>query len=294
MKAASQPNSDARKLDQATAVELAAKIIAILLLISGSIVFATPFYIALSMSLKSQTELAHSQVWLPPARPTLENYDHVLHNPNIVFALLFKNSLIISLLSTAGAVLSASFVAYGFARINFRGRDRWFMVLIATMMLPGIVTFIPQYLVFAKLHWVNTFLPLIVPAWFGGGAFNIFLFRQFFMGIPRDLDEAAIIDGANHFVVWSRIILPSAKAALATVGILGFIYSWRDFLPPLIYLNDVSKQTLEVGLNSYNTLNQQHWYDIMAASVFVILPLVILFFVGQRYFVRGIQMTGIK
>jgi multiple sugar transport system permease protein len=149
-------------------------------------------------------------------------------------------------------------------------------------------------LLFKELHWVNTFLPLIVPAWFGGGAFNIFLLRQFFMTIPRDLDEAALLDGASHFKIWWRIIMPLSRPALVTVCLFSFVGAWRDFMGPLIYLNSVEKQTLELGLSTYNSLRAQEWHLIMAGSVLVTIPLIILFFIGQRYFVKGIAMTGIK
>jgi len=147
---------------------------------------------------------------------------------------------------------------------------------------------------YAHLKWVNTFYPLIVPAWFGGGAFNIFLLRQFFMGIPRDLDEAAILDGANHATIFWRVILPNAGAALATVGVFCFIYNWRDFMGPLIYLNSPDMQTLEVGLRTYQSLQSEQWHLLMAGSVLVMLPLFVIFLVGQKYFVKGIVMSGIK
>ena len=162
------------------------------------------------------------------------------------------------------------------------------------MMLPGIVTMIPTYVIYAKIGWVNSFLPLTVPAFFGGGAFNIFLLRQFIMGIPAELDEAAILDGANHWTIFSRIILPLSGAALATVGILSFMGSWKDFMGPLLYLNDPELQTNELGLSTYNALQSSKWHLIMAGSTMVMIPIVILFFVGQRYFVKGLAMTGGK
>jgi multiple sugar transport system permease protein len=162
------------------------------------------------------------------------------------------------------------------------------------MMLPGIVTMIPTYVLYKYLHWVDTFYPLIVPAFFGGGAFNIFLLRQFFMGIPRELDEAAILDGANNATIFWRVILPNSGAALATVGIFAFIFNWRDFMGPLLYLNAPEKQTLELGLRTYQSLNAEKWELLMAGAVLVMIPLLVLFLVGQRYFVRGIVMTGGK
>lgn len=268
--------------------------LAILLLIAGSIMFILPFWTSVMMSLKTPGELASSDAWAMPKHYTLENYQTVLTNPNVSFFGFFKNTLIIASLSTLGVVLSSSMVAYAFARLKFKGRDRMFVLFLSTMMLPPIVTMIPTYLFFKELHWVNTFYPLIVPAWFGGGAFNIFLLRQFFMTLPRELDEAAIIDGASHFTIWRRLILPLSKPALATVGVLSFIGAWRDFMGPLIYLNDVEKQTLELGLATYNSLRQQEWHLIMAGSVLVTIPLIVLFFVSQRYFVKGISMSGGK
>ena len=168
------------------------------------------------------------------------------------------------------------------------------MLLLATMMLPGIVTMIPTYVLYARIGWVNSFLPLTVPAWFGGGAFNIFLLRQFYLGIPRELDEAAFLDGASYFTIFSRIIMPLSGPALATVGIFAFMYNWKDFMGPLLYLNDPELQTNELGLSTYNALQAAQWHLIMAGSVLVMIPIIILFLIGQKYFVKGIAMTGGK
>ena len=233
-------------------------------------------------------------MWALPERPTLDNFRTVLTNPDVNFMQLLWNSTVIAVLSTTGVVLTSSLVAYPFARLPFRGRDRLFVLMLCTMMLPSIVLLIPSYLMFKEVHWVDTFLPLIVPAYFGGGAFNIFLMRQFFMGIPRELDEAALLDGASHFTIWRRILLPLSRPALVTVGLFSFIYTWRDFLTPLVYLNKVQHQTLEVGLSTYSALQQEKYNLLMAGSVLVVIPLVVMFFVGQRYFVKGIIMTGIK
>jgi multiple sugar transport system permease protein len=162
------------------------------------------------------------------------------------------------------------------------------------MMLPAIVTMIPTYFLFKELGWINTFLPLVVPAFFGGGAFNIFLLRQFFMGIPRELEEAAQIEGAGHWTIYSKIIMPLSGSALATVGIFCFIYNWKDFMGPLVYLNDPEKQTLEIGLSTYNSLRAEQWHLLMAGSVMVTIPLIVMFLMGQRYFVKGMAMTGLK
>ncbi len=275
-------------------LERTTKAIALLLLVGGALMFFLPFLTSITMSLKSPEEIAKSASWDLPKSPTLANFKEVLTNPNVSFPRFFQNTVTIAVLSTLGVVLSSSMVAYAFARLKFVGRDKLFIILLSTMMLPGIVTMIPTYLLYKELRWVNTFYPLIVPAWFGGGAFNIFLLRQYFMGIPRELDEAAYLDGASHFVIWSRVLLPLSKPALATVGIFAFIGSWRDFMGPLIYLNDVDKQTLEVGLASYNALRAEQWHLLMAGSVLVTIPLVVLFFLGQRYFTSGIVMGGVK
>jgi ABC-type glycerol-3-phosphate transport system permease component len=185
-------------------------------------------------------------------------------------------------------------VAYPFARMNFRGRDRLFVLLLSTMMLPGIVTMISTFVLYKYLHWMDTPLPLTIPSWFGGGAFNIFLMRQFLMGIPRELDEAAFIDGASHSTIFWRILIPNCGAALATVGIFAFVYTWKDFMGPLIYLSSPDQQTLEAGLRTYQSLNAEQWDLLMTAAVLVMTPLIVMFFIGQRYFVKGIVMSGIK
>lgn len=266
---------------------------ALALLLLGSLAFLLPFYIMLAMSLKTPAEIATSTVWSWPKSTTWENYREVVTNPNVVFRILLKNTAVIAALSTLGTVVSSVSVAYAFARLRFPGRDRLFLVLLATMMLPGIITLIPSYVMFAKLHWINTFLPLVVPAFFAG-AFNVFLLRQFFLGIPRELDEAALIDGASHARILSSVILPLSGPALATVAIFAFVWTWRDFMGPLLYLNDPDRQTLEVGLRMYQSVNSEQWHLLMAASVLVSLPLLLLFLIGQRAFVKGIVMTGGK
>ncbi|MCU0315547.1 MAG: carbohydrate ABC transporter permease [Fimbriimonadaceae bacterium] len=270
------------------------KVVLFILLCLGSIVFLIPFWVTLMMSLKSTADIAGTPLWSWPTEPSLQNYVKVLTNENAPFLLFFRNTTVIAVLSTVGVLITSALAAYAFARLNFRGRDGLFIVLLATMMLPGIVTMIPTYVMYKYLSWVDSFLPLWVPAWFGGGAFNIFLLRQFYMGIPRELDEAAVIDGASHATIFWRIIMPLSGPALATVGIFALIYNWRDFMGPLLYLNDPKKQTLELGLRTYQTLNSAQWDLLMAASILVLIPLVILFVVGQKFFVRGIVMTGGK
>jgi ABC-type glycerol-3-phosphate transport system permease component len=283
-----------RAAQRAERLMLASKIAMWIILLIGAVLFAMPFYLMLTTSFKSASEIAQTSNWALPQEWTLENYKTVLTNESAPFFLFLKNSVLVAFFSTAGVLLSSSLVAYAFARLKFRGRDRLFILLLSTMMLPGIVTTVPTYILFSELRWVDTILPLTVPAFFGGGAFNVFLLRQFFMSIPRELDEAAILDGGSNSTIFWKVIMPNSGAALATVGVFTFIYNWRDFMGPLIYLNSPEKQTLEVGLRTYQTLHQEHWDLIMAAAVIVVLPLIVLLIIGQRYFVKGIVMTGIK
>lgn len=292
------PDALAKDWKKVTArAELTAKILRALLwmvLLIGVVLSLTPFYMMIVMSLKTPGELAGSSAWAWPKGLTWENYQEVLSNPNAPFLLFFRNSVIIAFVSTLGVMISSSLVAYAFARLKFRGRDQLFMLLLSTMMLPGIVTMIPQYVLWKYLGWIDTFYPMTIPAFFGGGAYNIFLLRQFLMGIPRDIDEAALIDGANHATIFWKLLIPNMGPAMATVGIFAFIYNWKDFMGPLVILNSPENQTLELGLATYRALNQNQWELLMAGSVLVMIPIMVLFFLGQRYFVKGIVMTGIK
>jgi multiple sugar transport system permease protein len=197
-------------------------------------------------------------------------------------------------------VLTSTFVAYSFARFRWPGRDIIFAITLATMMLPGEVTLIPKYILFKNLGWLNTILPLWIPAWFGGGAFQIFLLRQFILSLPRDFDEAATIDGANPWQILRFVLLPLLKPVLATVAVLHFIWTWNDFLEPLIYLASPEKFTLALGLRYFNVtpggqtsgLPTEHL--LMASVVMSTVPIIVLYFVAQKYFVQGIVMSGIK
>lgn len=254
----------------------------------------TPIYLMLVMSLKTLSEINTTSPWAWPVSPTLDNFRTVLSDPVISFGRLFQNTLFLSVLATAGTVFSAATAAYPFARMKFRGRDRLFVVVLATMMLPGIVTTIPSYILFANLGWVNTFYPLWVPSWLFAGAFNIFLLRQFLMGIPRELDEAATLDGASHWTIFSRVVIPLSGPAVTTVAVFAFVGSWRDFMGPLLYLNTPDKQTLELGLRTFQTMQGTEWHLLMAASLIVMMPILVIFLAGQRYFVQGIALTGGK
>jgi multiple sugar transport system permease protein len=265
-----------------------------LILALGALLFMVPMYIMVSMSLKTPQEIAQSTPWSLPQHPTLENYRFLLNDPSLNFIRRGLNTLILSVVPTLGVVLTCSMVAYAFARLQFVGRDRLFILLLSTMMLPGVVTMIPGYVLNAQLGWIDTYLPFIVPAFLGGGAFNIFLVRQFMLGIPREMDEAAKIDGATNARIFWQVILPNCGPVLATIAVFSFVGSFRDFLGPLMILNDPDKFTLEVALASLKNQRGTEWHFLMAGSVIVMLPITVLFLACQRYFVRGIALTGGK
>jgi multiple sugar transport system permease protein len=258
----------------------------------GAILFVAPFAWMVSTALKSQLTM-YDPNWIPNPAVWSNFHDALTSAP---FDVYFKNSAIVTTLSTAGAVLSSSLVAYSFARLRWPGRDIWFGIVLATMILPEIVTLIPTYILFSRLHWVNTFLPLVVPPWLGGGAFYIFLLRQFYRGIPMELSEAAHIDGASELRIWWQIVMPLARPALAAVTIFAFNGAWEDYLHPLIYLSSESKYTLQLGLTTFEGAGGgvPQWNLMMAASIAVMLPVVIVFFLGQRYFIEGVTLTGLK
>ncbi len=250
-----------------------------------------PFLWLVSTSLKEPgTEFSYPPVLIPSPIVWHNYIDAIAAQP---FNLYLQNTLTIAVVATLGTTISASLAAFGFARIRFPGRDLLFVLLLSTMMLPDIVTLIPKYILFSRLHWINTFLPLTVPFWFGGGAFNVFLIRQFIMTIPYDLDEAARMDGAHNLQIYAKIILPLSVPALATVAIFSMVNSWNDFLNPLIYLNTPDRFTLALGLQNYQTLYGTQWAWLMAASMLMIAPILALFFSFQRFFVAGIQLTGL-
>jgi multiple sugar transport system permease protein len=266
------------------------------LTIALALIFLFPFFWTVSSSLKTPSEIFSFPPLLVPTVPQWSNYLTVWQS--VPFLTWLLNSLIVVALNTVGVIITASVVAYSFARFEYRGRDVIFLITLATMMLPAQVTLIPQFILFNSLGWVDTLLPLWVPAWFGGGAFFIFLLRQFFLTLPNDLDEAALIDGASYLRVYWSILMPLCKPALATVAIISFISSWNDFLTPLIYLNTPDKFTVALGLNFFQNVPEQAGMPmqhlLMAASVMAILPCLILFFSFQRYFVEGIVLSGIK
>jgi len=274
------------------------KIIAWILLAAMSILSIVPFLWMLSTSLKDVTDLGNPG-WIP-SRLAWENYSDAFG-----FGMWTKwtaNTVIITVFDVLGTIFSTAVVSYAFARLHWPGRDQMFSLVLATMMLPGIVVMIPKYILFSKLPafgfmgsetWINTFLPLIVPA-FTGNAFYIFLTRQFMRGIPMELSEAAKIDGASELrILWS-IIMPLTKPALAAVSIFAFQSAWEDFLGPLLYLKTEATYTLQLGLRTFEFAagGSPHWPWMMAASLVVMLPVIVVFVAFQRYFIEGVTMTG--
>jgi multiple sugar transport system permease protein len=266
------------------------------LLIALSAVFAFPFVWTLLTAFKAPYEI---YMFPPPVFPEQFRWNNFVEVwKQAPFLLFLINTLTVVVLSIIGDVTTASLVAYGFARFRFPAKNFLFLMVLSVLILPQEVTIIPQFLIFRSLNWLDTLKPLILPAFLGGGAFNIFLLRQFFMTIPRDLDEAAMIDGAGSLRILWQIMLPLSKPALATVCIFSFLFHWNDFFRPLIYLNTTERFTLSLGLRFFQTAaergGQPLEHLLMAASIMMTLPVLLLFFSLQRYFIEGITMSGIK
>jgi ABC-type glycerol-3-phosphate transport system permease component len=263
-----------------------------LVLIAGSLLFLLPFIWAVSTSLKPDSDVFVFPPQFIPDSPQWQNYPDAL--TAVPFGRYALNTLFLAAARIIGNILSCTLVAFAFARLRWKGRDVMFFIVLATMMIPEEVTLIPQYIIYAKIGWVNTYLPLTVPSFFAGSAFYIFLLRQFFMTIPRDLDEAARVDGASFFQVYWRIIMPLSTPALVTVGIFTFQNSWNAFFGPLIYLQDRSLYTVSLGLSLFQEQYYTDWTLLMAASVAIMLPTLIVFFLLQRRFIEGVTFTGLK
>ncbi|HVO21149.1 MAG TPA: carbohydrate ABC transporter permease [Anaeromyxobacter sp.] len=255
-------------------------------------VFLFPFYWMVKTSLVDLGSIFEPTPSLVPKHPSFANYVTAL--TMFPFGRFFLNSLIIAALTVLGTLLTASMCAFSFSRLRWRWRNRVFSVVLTGMMLPFFVVMIPQFIMWRNLHLTNGFTPLIAPAWFGGGVFNIFLLRQFFLGIPRDLDEAAVMDGAGYTRVFFQIILPLSKPALIVVGLLTFLASWNDYLAPLIFITTEDKYTLMLGLNMFLGSYAAQWNYLMAATCAIVVPSLIIFLVAQKYLMEGIAMTGIK
>jgi ABC-type glycerol-3-phosphate transport system permease component len=266
-----------------------------LVLISSSAVFLIPFVWLVSTSLKTDLQMsAYPPVWIP--HPTLwKNYPDALKflPAGSDYGLVpLWNSLTYAVLAVIGTVLSSSLVAYGFARLRWPGRDIVFGLVLSTMMLPGAVTMMPQFLIFRQLHWIDTLLPLWVPSFFAG-AFNVFLLRQFFLSIPNELEDAAKMDGCSYLGTWWYVMMPMVRPALAAVAIMTFLGAWKDFMGPLIYISSPDKMPVAYALQLYNSVHGDEPGLLMAATTLVLLPVMILFFFTQRYFVEGVTLTGL-
>ncbi len=268
-----------------------------LILIAGAVVIVFPFYWMVTTSIKPPDEVLAIPIKWIPSRIVWQNYPEAIYAMPVSVLIFLKNSLVLSSLVTYGTVLVSAIVAYPFARLRFRGRRTLFLVILGTMMIPGQVTMIPLFILFSKLKWVNTFLPLVVPAFFGE-AYFIFLLRQFFATIPREMDDAAKIDGCGPFGVFFRIIMPMSTPALGITAVFSFSGMWNNFMGPLIYLNDMEKFPLALGLRAFQSGpgsgRSIHWEHLMAASVLMTIPMLVLFFFTQRSYIQGIVVTGVK
>ena len=264
-------------------------LVVFLILLLGSFVLLTPLWWMISTSLKSTQEILQFPPSFFPKQFHFSNYIEAWKTGD--FTRWSMNTLLIAVASTVGNVLINSFVAYGFAKVRFKGRNALFVLVLSTMIIPGFVTLIPQYILFSKLGWVNTYLPLIVPA-FLGSAFNIFLIRQFMMTVPNEIIEAAFMDGASHFRIWWSIVMPLVKPALLTVGNFSFTGAWNDLLTPLLYLSDEKLYTLQLGLQTFKGSVQTQWNYLMAMSVMVLIPIILIFFLFQSYFIKGANLSA--
>lgn len=252
--------------------------------------FLAPTFWMISSSLKVSNEIFATPVTWIPDNPQWGNYLKIF---GVLPLWRFTwNTFVVVSLAVIGTVISSAMVAYAFARLNWPGRDIWFSLLLATMMLPDVITLVPRFVLFRNFGWINTWLPLIVPYWTATTAIYVFLMRQFFRGIPYELEQAAMIDGAGRLRILFQLILPLSVPVLATVAVFAIIQHYNDFLNPLIYINSQSLWTLSLALRAYNDTNVSNWELVFAAATFMLFPMVLLFIFAQRYFVQGIATTG--
>jgi len=266
--------------------------IAYTLIVLMSCMFLLPFYWMIRSSLMDARQLFRFPIVFIPNPARWENFPRALRSQP--FALYFRNTMFLVVMNMLGTILTSSMAGYAFSRLRWRGKKILFYALLSTMMIPGFTTLIPTFLVWSNLKMINTFLPLTLPAWLGSSAYNIFLVRQFFMTIPKELDEAALIDGANQWTIYWRIHMQLIKPVLAVLGIFTFMNVWNDLLGPVIYLNNSRMYTLSIALASFRSIYTTQWDFLMAASAIVTMPMVVVFFLFQRYFIEGITLTGIK
>jgi ABC-type glycerol-3-phosphate transport system permease component len=265
-----------------------------LVLVAGACVMVLPFLWMISSSLKAEQAVFQYPPRVIPDPVMWGNYiEALVYKP---FGIYVRNTIFLVAVNMFGVLLAASFCAYGFARIQFPGRDVWFIIVLATMMMPYYVLMVPLFVMFTRLGWIDTYLPLTIPHFFGGGGFNIFLMRQFFRSIPAELTDAARIDGCNEFQIYWSIMMPLAKPALVSIAILIFLSTWNDFVGPLLYLKTPDLYTVSLGLAGFRGVMRSRWDLLMAAATAMTVPVVALFFAAQRYFFEsgGITLTGLK
>lgn len=267
-----------------------------ILLTISALVFAFPLFWTVSSSLQTWQELRSFTPHLLPSVPQWGNYAQVFQS--VPFARWMGNSFLITAITIPGTILTASLTAYSFARFHYVGKEFWFVLMLGTLMIPSQVTLIPQYVLFFNLKLINTYVPLTIGAWLGGGAFMIFLLRQFIMSIPRDLDEAALMDGATPLRILRSVLLPLMKPALTTVAILQFLNDWNEFFAPFIYLSRTQLFTAAVGLRFFQNIpletRDPRDHLLMAAAAVMTIPVITLFAVAQRYFIQGVVLSGLK
>lgn len=261
------------------------------LLVVLSIIMLFPFFWLVRSAFMTDREIMTMPMQWFPSRLRWENFSEAL--TRAPFLRYFVNSIFVTGVNVIGQVFSASFIAMGFARFNFPGKNFWFAAILSTMMIPYTVLMIPQFICWQAVGAYNTYLPLTLPAFFGG-AFNIFLMVQFYRGIPRDYDEAALVDGASYLKIYSTIILPMAKPVLCSVGVFAFMNTWNDFMGPLLYLDKDIMKTVSLGLQVFIGQYTSSWNLMMAASCVAVVPMIIIFFFAQRYFIEGITFSGLK
>ncbi len=267
----------------------AGNIILFIILMIGGLLILFPIFWMLSTALKSLPEIAQYPPKIFPEKALWGNFK--IAWTKAPFTRYLLNTLLVVFFSVIGSVLSNSFIAYGFAKIDFKGRKTLFRLVLATMMIPGFVTLIPQYVLFSKIGWVDSYLPLIVPL-FCGNAFHIFMMRQFYMTIPDDLIQAGQIDGASHFYIWAKLIMPMVKPVLASVALFSFKSAWGDFQGPLLYLSTRTKYTFQLGLQVFKGQGYTEWNYLMAVSLLSMIPSLTLFFLFQNYFIQGVNTSG--
>ena len=268
-----------------------ARCIAYILLILISIAMLFPFFWMVRSAFMTNREIMTTPIQWLPSHYDLENFKKAFERAP--FGKYFINSAIIVLINMVGCILSSSFIAFGFSRLRFPGRKLWFALLLSTMMIPQTVLMIPQFLIWQSVGAYNTFIPLTVPCFFGN-AFNVFLVRQFYAGIPKEYDEAALVDGASYFTIYSKILVPMAKPVLCSVGVFTFMSTWNDFMGPLLYLDKENLKTVSLALQNFMGQHISEWNLMMALSTVITLPMIVVYFMAQRYFIEGITLSGLK